>query len=72
MTEKNFNQYLQRSDTSTILPTYSSENPSDKDLIEIPTHIMEPQESSSDLDLSVNKETPRIIFKIKKYYIIYI
>ena len=70
MTEKDFNQYLQRPDTPTILPVCLSKDPSDKDLIETLTHTTEPQESSSNSDLSIDKRTPRIIFKMKKYYII--
>ena len=38
--------------------------------MEILTHTTEPQKSNNNLDSSVNKKTLRIIFKIKKYYII--
>ena len=55
---------------STILPRCSSEEPSDKDLMGIPIHTTRFIDSSSDLDLSVDKRTPRIIFKIKKHYVI--
>ena len=70
MTEKNFNQYLQQSDTSTISLVYSSEDLSDKDLIEISIYTIEPQKSNNNLDSLIDKKTPKIIFKIKKYYII--
>ena len=53
-----------------ISPTYLSEDSSDKELIETPTHITEPQESNSNLDSLIDKGTLRIIFKIKKYYMI--
>ena len=36
------------------------------------THIIELMDLSSDLNLLIDKRTPRIIFKIKKYYVIYI
>ena len=45
---------------------------SDENLMRIPTHITEQQISSNDLDLLIDKRTLRIIFKIKKYFIIYI
>ena len=35
-------------------------------------YIMEPLDSSNNLDLSVDKRMPKIIFKIKKYCVIYI
>ena len=37
-----------------------------------PSYITEPLDSDSDLDSSINKRMLRIIFKIKKYYIIYV
>ena len=40
--------------------------------METSIYIMELQESNNNLDLSINKRIPKIIFKIKKYYIIYI
>ena len=35
-----------------------------------PIHITGPIDSSSNLDSSVNERMPRIIFKMKKYYVI--
>ena len=55
-----------------ILPIYLSEDPSDKNLGDTSIYIMEQQSSDNNLDLSINKRTPKIIFKIKKYYIMYI
>ena len=40
--------------------------------MEISIHIIELSDSISNLDLSIDKRTPRIIIKIKKYYIFYI
>ena len=54
----------------TILPIYLSKIPSDKDFIEILIHITESLDSNSNLDSLVDKKMPKIIFKIKKYYII--
>ena len=34
------------------------------------TYITEPLDPNSDSDSSINERTPRIIFKIKEYYII--
>ena len=34
------------------------------------THIMEQQSSNSDLNSSIDERTLKIIFKIKRYYII--
>ena len=53
-----------------ILSIYLSEDLSDKNLIKISIHITELLDSNNDLDSSVNKKILRIIFKIKKYYII--
>ena len=61
---------MQRSNTPTILPRYLSKELLDKNLIEIPTHITESMDNSSDSDLSIDKKTSRIILKIKKYYVI--
>ena len=38
--------------------------------METSIHITESLESSSDSDLSIDEGTPKIIFKIKKYYMI--
>ena len=40
--------------------------------MEILTHITELSDSTSNSDSSINEKTPRIIFKMKKYYMIYI
>ena len=70
MTEEDFNQYLQQPDTSTIPPTYLSEILSDEDFMKISIYITEPLNPNNNLNLSINKKISRIIFKIKKYYII--
>ena len=70
ITEENFNQYLQRPDTPTIPSAYLSEIPSDKNFMKTPIQITEPLDTISNLDSSINEKTFRIIFKIKKYYII--
>ena len=54
----------------TILPIYSSEVLSDKNFIKISTYITELMDLSSDSNSSIDERTPRIIFKIKKYYVI--
>ena len=56
----------------TILLIYSLKKLLDKNLIKISIYIMEQSNSNSDSDLLINKRIPKIIFKIKKYYIIYI
>ena len=38
--------------------------------MEISIYIIESVDLSSDLDLSIGEKTPKIIFKIKEYYII--
>ena len=53
-----------------ILLVCPSEDPLDKDFIKISTYIMESADLSSDLDSSVDKRMSKIIFKMKKYYII--
>ena len=55
-----------------LSPVYPSKDLSDKDLLETLIYITELMDSDSNLNLSVDKKTPRIIFKIKKYYIIFI
>ena len=40
--------------------------------METPIYITESQKSSSNSDLSIDERTPKIIFKMKKYYMIYI
>ena len=40
--------------------------------METPIHIMESLDSDSNSDLSIDKRIPGIIFKIKKYYVVYI
>ena len=57
---------------STILPVYLSEDLSEENLIDISIYITESSDSYNNLNLLVDKRTPRIIFKIKKYYIIYV
>ena len=56
----------------TILSIYLSEIPSDKNFIKILIRITELLDLNSNSDLLIDEETPKIIFKIKKYYIIYI
>ena len=46
---------------STMSPAYLSEDPSDEDLRDTSIHTMEQQ---------IDKEIPKIIFKIKKYYMV--
>ena len=72
MTKKNFNQYLQRPNMPIILSIYLSEIPSDKNFIETLTYITELIDPSSNLNLSIDEKMPKIIFKMKKYYVIYI
>ena len=56
----------------TILSVYLSKESLDEDLMRTLTHITEQQNSISDLDSPIDEGTPKIIFKIKKYYVIYI
>ena len=56
----------------TISPAYLSKIPSDKDFIKISIYITELVDLSSNSDSSIDKKMPKIIFKMKKYYIIYI
>ena len=51
---------------------YLSKELLDKDFIGTLIYITEQQSSNSNLDLLIKKRTPRVVFKIKKYYIIYI
>ena len=53
-----------------ILSVYPSEISSDKNFIKTPTHTAEPLDSNNNLDSSIDKKMPRIMFKIKKYYMI--
>ena len=55
---------------STISPTYSSEDSSNEDFIETPIHTIKLSNSTNNLDLLIDKKMSRIIFKIKKYYMI--
>ena len=48
---------------------YPQKNSSDEDLLKTPIHITEHQNCNNDSDSSIDEKTPRIIFKIKKYYI---
>ena len=70
ITEEDFNQYLQRSDTPTIPPACLSEDPSDEDFMKTPIYTTGSVDSDSNLDSSIDKEMPRIMFKMKKYYTI--
>ena len=55
-----------------ILLIYSSKKLLDKNLIKILIYITERLSSNNNLNLLINKRIFKIIFKIKKYYIIYI
>ena len=55
-----------------ISSVYSKKRFSDEDLTRTPTHITERQSSNNNSDLLINKKMSKIIFKIKKHYIIYI
>ena len=55
-----------------IPPVCPYEEPSDKNLnAETPTHTTEEWELSSNSDSSSDERTPRIMFKMREYYIIY-
>ena len=56
----------------TIPPVYPQKKSLDKDFIGTSIYITEQQSSNNDSDSLINKKMSRIIFKIKKYYIIYI
>ena len=56
MIKKNFNQYLQWSDILTILLTYLSENPSDKNFIKTLIRTTELSDSINNLDLLIDKK----------------
>ena len=57
---------------STISLVYLSEALSDKDFMETSIRTTELSDPISNLDSSIDKRTSRIMFKMKKYYMIYI